>query len=72
MIGSPTIDGAGVIAVGTYDFTRTPNAVYLVDASSGSILRTLTTGSADFAQSVFARGRLFTANGDGLVSWAVG
>jgi polyvinyl alcohol dehydrogenase (cytochrome) len=72
VIGSPTIDGAGVIAVGTYDFTATPNAVYLVDASSGAILRTLTTGSADFAQSVFAEGRLFTANGDGLVSWVVG
>ncbi len=72
VIGSPTIDGAGVIAVGTYDFTKTPNSVYLVDASSGAILRTLTTGSADFAQSVFAEGRLFTANGDGLVSWVAG
>jgi len=72
VIGTPSLDGGGVLAVGTYDFTNTPNEVYLLDASSGQIVRQLVRGSADFAQSVFADGRLFTANGDGLVSWVVG
>jgi polyvinyl alcohol dehydrogenase (cytochrome) len=69
VIGTPTMDGGGVLAVGTYGFSTTPNMVYLLDASTGQILRSLVKGSADFAQSVFAEGRLFTANGDGLVSW---
>src|SRR6266567_745873 len=72
VIGSPSMDGGGVLAVGTYDFTSTPNEVYLLDATTGQIVRRLVRGSADFAQSVFAEGRLYTANGDGLVSWVVG
>jgi outer membrane protein assembly factor BamB len=71
VIGSPTLDGGGVLAVGTYDFTKIPNEIYLLNASTGKIVRRLVRGSADFAQGVFAEGRLFTANGDGLVSWAV-
>ncbi|HYS33005.1 MAG TPA: PQQ-binding-like beta-propeller repeat protein [Streptosporangiaceae bacterium] len=72
VIGSPSMDGGGVLAVGTYDFTNTPNEVYLLDATTGQIVRRLARGSADFAQSVFAEDRLYTANGDGLVSWVVG
>jgi outer membrane protein assembly factor BamB len=71
VIGTPSLDGAGVIAVGTYDFSSTPNAVYLVSAATGRILRTLTTGGYDFAQSVFAGGRLFTANDTGLYAWGL-
>jgi polyvinyl alcohol dehydrogenase (cytochrome) len=62
VLGTPTMDGAGVIAVGTYDTTATPNAVYLVNAATGQNLRTLTTGGHNFAQSVFADGYIFTAN----------
>jgi outer membrane protein assembly factor BamB len=69
VIGSPTMDGGGVIAVGTYDSSTTPNAVYLVSARTGKIVRTLIKGSDDFAQSVFADGRLFTANGTGVYAW---
>jgi outer membrane protein assembly factor BamB len=69
VIGTPTIDG-GVLAVGTYDFSAT-NAVFLLGASDGKILRRLSRGSPDFAQSVFANGRMFTANGNGLFAWAV-
>ncbi len=69
VLGTPTLDGAGVIAVGTYGATATPNAVYLVNARTGHILRTLITGSNDFAQSVFAGGWLFTANGNGVYAW---
>jgi outer membrane protein assembly factor BamB len=72
VIGSPSMDGGGVIAVGTYDSSKTPNAVYLVKAATGKIVRTLIKGSDDFAQSVFAGGWLFTANGYGVYAWAPG
>ena len=48
------MDGGGVIAVGTYDSSTTPNAIYLVKAATGRIVRALLKGSYDFAQSVFA------------------
>lgn len=70
VLGAPTLDGAGVLAVGTYGSTTTPNAVYLLNASTGTILATVITGSTDFAQSVFAGGWLFTANGTGVYAWA--
>jgi outer membrane protein assembly factor BamB len=71
VLGTPSLDGAGVLAVGTYDFTATPNAVYLVNAATGRIIRTLLTGGTDFAQNVFADGRLFTANSTGVYSWGL-
>ncbi|SRR6266487_2142271 len=70
VIGTPTLDGGGVIAVGTYGASTTPNAVYLLNARTGHILRKLITGSSDFAQNVFAGGWLFTANGNGVYAWA--
>lgn len=69
--GSPTMDGGGVIAVGTYDSTATPNATYLVSAGTGKILRNLVMGT-DFAQSVFADNWLFTANTNGVYAWGIG
>jgi hypothetical protein len=67
VIGSPTMNGGGVIGVGTYDFTTVPNAEYLVNSSTGKIVRTPSTGGTDFAQNVFADGYAFTANvGQGL------
>jgi outer membrane protein assembly factor BamB len=68
--GSPTLDGAGVLTVGTYDDGAAPNETYLVDAATGRILRTLVSG-LDFAQSVFADGWLFTANSGGVYAWAL-
>ncbi len=68
VIGSPTLDGAGVLAVGTFDSTSTPNGTYLVKASDGAILRNLVQGY-DFSQSVFSNSMLFTANDDGLYAW---
>jgi outer membrane protein assembly factor BamB len=67
--GSPTLDGGGVLAAGTYDNGHAGNQTYLVDAATGRILRTLI-GGLDFAQSVFADGRLFTANANGVYAWA--
>lgn len=70
VIGTPTLDGAGVLAVGTDGKGTTPNAVYLLSASTGRILTTLITGGNDFAESVFAGGWLFTANDTGVYAWA--
>lgn len=70
VIGGPTMDGGGVIAVGTYDKSATPNAVYLVRAATGTIIRRLIIGY-DFAQSAFARGWLFTAKGTGVYAWGL-
>ncbi len=69
--GSPTMDGAGVLAVGTYDTNPTPNSTYVVDGANGKILRRLVIG-ADFAESVFAEKRLFGANDDGVYAWGIG
>jgi polyvinyl alcohol dehydrogenase (cytochrome) len=71
VLGTPSVDGAGVIAVGTYDTSSTPNAVYLINAATGAIVRTVRTGGFDFAQSVFADGHLFTANDNGVYAWGL-
>src|ERR1022692_2613070 len=39
-VSAPTVDGGGVLAVGTYGTGKTPNAVYLIGARTGHILRT--------------------------------
>lgn len=66
VIGSPTANGGGVLAVGTFDGSG--NGVYLLRAATGKIVRTLI-GGEDFAQAVFADGWLFTANAKGLRAW---
>ena len=68
IIGSPSLDGGGVLAVGTYDISKAPCATYLVRASDGEILRRLVTGM-DFSQSVFADAMLLTANDNGVYGW---
>ncbi|HTZ92705.1 MAG TPA: PQQ-binding-like beta-propeller repeat protein [Streptosporangiaceae bacterium] len=70
VIGSPSLDGGGVVAVGTYDISSAPCATYLVGASDGKILRKLVTGM-DFSQSVFADNMLFSANDNGVYAWQV-
>ncbi len=69
--GSPALDGSGVLAVGTYDSTGTPNETYLVSSATGRLLRTLAAGD-DFAQSAFAGSWLFTATDAGVSAWGVG
>jgi hypothetical protein len=66
VIGSPAMNGGGVLAVGTFDGTG--NGVYLIRATTGKIIRKLI-GGEDFAQAVFAGGWLFTANAKGLRAW---
>jgi len=67
--GTPTINGSGIIAVGTYLTSSVPNAVYLVNASNGKILRQLSSGHQDFGQSVFANGGIVTADLGGVTRW---
>ncbi len=67
--GSPALDGARVLAVGTYDAGSATEETYLVNVSTGRILRRLVSG-LDFAQSVFADGWLFSANATGVYAWA--
>src|SRR5262249_47641608 len=69
VIGSPSLDGGGVIAVGTFDNGPAPNATYLVSAASGALLSTLAQGSRDFPQTVFAGNWIFSANGSGVYAW---
>jgi outer membrane protein assembly factor BamB len=54
--GSPTLSGGGVIGVPTYDFQPgTNNAVYLLDASDGTVLGKVSSDPSQiFAQPVFA------------------
>jgi hypothetical protein len=63
VLGTPALDGAGVISVATIGYGSTAtNADYLIDAATGAILATLSNGnSPQFAQPVFADGYLFAA-----------
>jgi outer membrane protein assembly factor BamB len=63
VIGTPTLDGAGVLAVGTYHCT-TPNTpgTYLINSATGTVLTILPVGSSKvFSQPVFVQGTLFVA-----------
>jgi len=68
-IGSPTLNGGGVIAVGSYDPSTTANAVTLINKSTGAIIRTVdsSTSGLYFAQPVFANGWLYTSRIGGLM-----
>ena len=62
-MGTPSLDSAGVLAAGTY-LCPTGNApgAYLINATTGAILKTLPVGSSRvFSQPVFAQGTLFVA-----------
>jgi outer membrane protein assembly factor BamB len=73
VLGTPTLDGSGVLAVATCDFSGFPNAAYLLDASNGQILTTLDTGNTCvFAQPVFADNYLFIGTaGQGILVFQV-
>ena len=67
-MGSPTLNGEGVLAAGTYNLASpTENAVYLLDAADGEILATIPETSAVFAQPVFADTHLFIATSEGIL-----
>lgn len=69
VMGSPTLNGAGVIAAGTYSLPApTQNKVYLLNASNGAILTSFGETSPVFAQPVFADSDLFIATSGGLLT----
>jgi outer membrane protein assembly factor BamB len=75
VLGSPSLDGAGVLAASTYNVSGGPNATYLVNAATGAILKTITppNNSPIFAQPVFADGYLLVASvKSGLTAYRVG
>jgi polyvinyl alcohol dehydrogenase (cytochrome) len=58
VLGSPTLDGSGVIAAGSYK-PGSPNSVYLIDSVTGRLLTSLAVGSNPvYGQPVFADGYL--------------
>jgi len=64
VLGTPGMDGAGVIAAATFGSTSAANGVFLIDASSGHILKTVSYGIfGTFAQPVFADNHLIIASG---------
>jgi len=69
VIGSPSLNGANVLAVPIWDSSG-GNGVYLVNATNGSILRFFP-GTVTWAQPTFAGDQLFIANyaGNTLTSW---
>ena len=72
IIGTPGMDGAGLIAAASYVSMTNQNGVFLIDAATGQILKTIpyTTGRT-FAQPMFADGYLFVAGTRGLREYKV-
>ena len=70
VIGTPSINGAGVIAAPIFEFDSTLSGTYLLNASTGGIVRFLP-GGTQFAQPTFAGKYLFTAaqTGGVLTAW---
>ena len=69
IMGTPTLDGSGVLAAAAYDTAPgSTNAAFLLNASNGHLLKTISTGAREFAQPVFADSMLFLATIDkGLI-----
>jgi hypothetical protein len=73
VLGSPTENGSGVLAVGSWDYTGAPNRIWLVNASNGDILKTINVNSATFGQQVFADAYLLVpSQKKGLFAYAAG
>jgi outer membrane protein assembly factor BamB len=70
VIGTPGMDGAGVIAAGTYRSGVSKNGVFLINASNGKLLKTIASGSTSvFGQPVFADNYLLVATGVSLTAY---
>lgn len=70
VIGSPTEDGAGVVAAQVFQSTTGKYGVYLLSAATGAILSTITAPAQVFAQPVFA-GNLLLVASDGVTAYQV-
>ena len=75
IIGTPGMDGAGVIAAASYGARGGQSGLWLINAANGQILKSISYGtSSTFAQPVFADNYLFTASQGslGLRAYTVG
>jgi outer membrane protein assembly factor BamB len=61
VVGGVSLDGSDVLAVPTYNTSGGHSAVYLMNANTGSILRTISYSGPIFAQPVFADGEVLIA-----------
>ena len=67
IVGSPTEDGAGVVAAQTYQADNKQTGVYLLDAATGGIIRFIATPKSNlFGQAVFAGNDLLIGAGSTL------
>jgi polyvinyl alcohol dehydrogenase (cytochrome) len=66
--GTPTEDGAGVIAAATSDQTGKQNQLYLVNATTGKAIKKYALPALEYAQPVFADGFLFSATVTGGIT----
>ena len=74
VLGSPALNGSGVIAASTYTTPGNESvapATYLLDRQTGAILATLASGSTAFAQPVFTGGMVLTATLGGLQAFTL-
>jgi outer membrane protein assembly factor BamB len=62
VVGGVSLDGSGVLAVPTYNSkSGAVNALYLIEASTGTILKTINYSGPIFAQPIFADNELLVA-----------
>jgi polyvinyl alcohol dehydrogenase (cytochrome) len=70
ILGTPSINAAGVIAASTYDLSSgATNGTYLIDAATGTILNTLVHAAA-FPQPVFVGSNLIVATQSKLMVYS--
>jgi outer membrane protein assembly factor BamB len=73
IIGTPGMDGSGVIAAQSYSYDSTTNGIFLLDAATGQLLKTINFDkSLTFGQPVFADNYLIVASqGAGLRAYGI-
>lgn len=69
VVGSVSVNAAGVVAAPTYDGVGGVGTVALLDEATGSVLRTLPAAGPVFAQPTFSRNHLLVGAGAGLTAW---
>jgi hypothetical protein len=72
IIGTPSIDGGGVLAAASFGPTSGQNGIFLLNAVTGRLIRTISLRTKTFAQPVFADHFLIVAStGAGLSAYQV-
>jgi hypothetical protein len=72
ILGTPSKDGAGVIAAASFGSSTNQNGVFLINAANGKILKTIPMGPTNtFGQPVFADNKLIVASTSGLRAYVI-